>query len=80
LLKKAVLGIPELEKALHLYLHPPPMTDNDRRSGRSNMKTKELLIDENGVSGYKQILIFCVIQVLQLMETFGGLQTTYFMN
>ena len=30
-LKKAVQGVPELEKALNLYLKPPPMSDEVRR-------------------------------------------------
>ncbi len=30
-LKKAVRGVPELEKDLNLYLNPPPMSDQDRR-------------------------------------------------
>lgn len=31
-LKSAVFGVPELEKTLHLYLHPPPMSNEQKRS------------------------------------------------
>ena len=39
-LKKAVLGVPELEKALNLYLNPPPLSDEERRMRRSGADFK----------------------------------------
>lgn len=39
-LKKAVLGVPELEKAFNLYLNPPPLSDEERRMRRSGADFK----------------------------------------
>lgn len=40
-LKKAVEGVPELEKALNLYLKPPPMLDEVRHSRKRNAAYKK---------------------------------------
>ena len=40
-LKKAVLGVPELEKELQSYLNPPPMTDEQKKDRRRHYQFEQ---------------------------------------
>lgn len=80
ILKKAVSGIPELENALHGYLHPPPQSKEEKKwqSQERNLKLRQKQREKKQEQNEKEWRIWLSENINNIADTQGVAEGHFF--